>query len=88
VATGPTAATVHVRLFAGAADAVGGERLELRGVTNAGELVDAICAGRDGRVRLVLDQCSLLIDGNRVSSPATPIAPGATVDVLPPFAGG
>ena len=80
--------TVTVRLFAGAADAVGAKELELRGADTIGELLDLICAGREDRVRLVLDQCSLLIDGERAASPEVPVADGATVDVLPPFAGG
>ncbi len=83
----PTAG-VRVRLFAAAADVVGENELTVSGVTKAGELIDRLCDGREERVRLVLDQCSLLIDGERVSSPAFNLAPGATVDILPPFAGG
>lgn len=79
---------VQVRLFAAAADVVGEDELSIPGVASAGELVDRICDGREERVRLVLDQCSLLVDGERVPSPAFRLAPGATVDVLPPFAGG
>ncbi|WP_368410544.1 MoaD/ThiS family protein [Kocuria sp.] len=36
----------------------------------------------------VLPQCSLLVDGVATRDPSAPLAPGATVDVLPPFAGG
>jgi len=84
----PTDGTVRVRLFAGAADAVGSAELELAAPKTAGGLLDALAAGRDPRVREVLDQCSILIDGHRVPSPDVPIPSGSTVDVLPPFAGG
>lgn len=79
---------VRVRLFAAAAAVVGENEIEVPGVTTVGELIDRICEGRGDRVRRVLDQCSLLVDGERASSPAFRLAPGATVDVLPPFAGG
>jgi len=79
---------VRVRLFAAAGDAIGEDELVLGSVRTAGDLVARICDGRDERVRLVLDQCSLLIDGERVQSAETVIPPGSTVDVLPPFAGG
>ncbi|MCO5315164.1 MAG: MoaD/ThiS family protein [Solirubrobacterales bacterium] len=80
--------TVRVRLFAAAADAVGQDELTLGDIPTAGRMIDAICEGREERVRLVLDQCSLLVDGDRVTGPETPLESGATVDVLPPFAGG
>lgn len=87
-ATGDATGTVHVRLFAGAADAVDADELTVSRIGTAGELVDRLCEGREERVRQVLDQCSFLIDGTRIPSPDAPIPPGATVDVLPPFAGG
>ncbi|WP_407657245.1 MoaD/ThiS family protein [Kocuria tytonis] len=36
----------------------------------------------------VLPRCSWLVDGIAARDPHCPVAPGATVDVLPPFAGG
>ncbi|WP_330445487.1 MoaD/ThiS family protein [Kocuria rhizophila] len=36
----------------------------------------------------VLPRCSWLVDGVTARDPRAPLAPGATVDVLPPFAGG
>lgn len=36
----------------------------------------------------VLPRCSLLVGGVRSSDDAAPLPAGATVDVLPPFAGG
>ena len=36
----------------------------------------------------VLPQCSWLINGVRHKDPDSAIAPAATIDVLPPFAGG
>lgn len=84
----PEPTAVRVRLFAAAADVVGEGELRVEGAETAGRLVDLICEDREDRVRIVLDQCSFLIDGNRVTSPETAIEPGATVDILPPFAGG
>ena len=37
---------------------------------------------------VVLERCSLLVDGSRTGEPASPLPDGAVVDVLPPFAGG
>ena len=36
----------------------------------------------------VLPRCSWLVDGLAARDPRAALAPGATVDVLPPFAGG
>lgn len=36
----------------------------------------------------VMPRCALLVDGIVARDPEAPLAPGATVDVLPPFAGG
>lgn len=84
----PGSSAVRVRLFAGAADAVGRREVELEGVTTVGSILDRLGADREPRIREVLDQCSILIDGERARSPGTPVAAGTTVDILPPFAGG
>ncbi len=86
--SGSGAGTVRIRLFAGAADAVGRGEMELDDPGTIGAVVDSLCAGRAPRCREVLEQCSLLIDGERARGPETAVPPGATVDVLPPFAGG
>lgn len=78
---------VAVRYFAGAAEAAGTDRESLVAST-AGELRAAMVAAHGGELARVLDRCSLLADGVRLDDPRTPVPSGATVDVLPPFAGG
>ncbi len=86
------AATVHVRLFAAAREAVGTAQLQVRGDTVAAVLAEVVTAAapdRAERIRRVLAVCSILVDGRRY--PPTDqrhLAAGSTIDVLPPFAGG
>lgn len=83
---------VTVRYWAAAKDAAG--RAEDR--VDATTLADALAAVRsrhagEPRFERVLGQCSLLIDGQPVGRRdphAVPLADGASVEVLPPFAGG
>jgi molybdopterin converting factor small subunit len=77
----------RVRIFAGAAEAVGGSDFTLEAATVAA-LVRTLNPSGDVHVAEVLSRCSFLIDGVRTSDADAPIAPGASVDVLPPFAGG
>ena len=75
---------ITVRLFAAAADVVGTKKLELQADTVAdivAQLSDAQTTAK------VISRCSFLVDGARATE-ETALAPGATVDVLPPFAGG
>jgi sulfur-carrier protein len=51
------------------------------------ELVGAL-AGRGAGLAGVLSRCSFLCDGVAVRDETSPLRPGNTVDVLPPFAGG
>ncbi|NLF05769.1 MAG: MoaD/ThiS family protein [Actinomycetales bacterium] len=78
---------MDVRYFAGAAEAAGtsAERL---GARTAGELRAAMVAAHGAELERVLGRCTLLADGVRLDDAATPLTPGGTVDVLPPFAGG
>ncbi len=78
---------LSVRYFAGAAEAAGTDSERLAAAT-AGELRAVMVAAHGPELARVLDRCSLLADGVRLDDPATPLSPGATVDVLPPFAGG
>ena len=73
------------RLFVGAAEAAGAAELTVDAPT-----VGALRAALGGVARLgtVLDRCALLVDGRRASDDAEPVPASATVDVLPPFAGG
>lgn len=77
---------VHVRLFAGAADAAGTDYLELEAAT-VGQLRQALLAQCGPRLAEVLPRCSLLVDGVAAGDDRQ-IESGAQADVLPPFAGG
>ena len=76
-----------VRYFAAAADAAGtaSERLDCG---TLGELVEAMAAAHGPGFADVLRRCSLLVDGAQTSDPRATLPRTATVDVLPPFAGG
>lgn len=77
---------IHVRLFAGAADAAGADTLDVP----AAATVDALCqalGGGNALLTQVLGHCSFLVDG-RTATREDPLADEARVDVLPPFAGG
>ncbi|WP_308796941.1 MoaD/ThiS family protein [Agromyces silvae] len=78
---------VTVRYFAGAAEAAGREE-ELIEASDLGSLRDAITRRHGDALARVLGRCSLLVDGRRADAPGTPLPAGATIDVLPPFAGG
>lgn len=79
--------TIHVRLFAGAAGAVGSDELEIDAASVKELQAELIKIGKPDTER-VLGVCSFLIDGVRAGTPETAIPPNANVDVLPPFAGG
>jgi molybdopterin synthase sulfur carrier subunit len=81
--------TIVVRYFAAAAEAAGvpHESVDAE-VCTAGEL-RAVLVGRHGpALERVLTRCSLLASGVRLADDDAPVPDGATVDVLPPFAGG
>lgn len=78
---------VTVRYFAGAAEAAGCEQEAVEAST-LGDLRDAIVTLHGDSLARVLGRCSFLVDGRRADAPAAPVPAGATVDVLPPFAGG
>jgi molybdopterin converting factor small subunit len=75
---------ITVRYFAGARVAAGVSEE----VLPAGSTLADIGAGRDERLQRVLLSASFLVNGLAWHDRAAPIPPGATVDVLPPFAGG
>ncbi|MFN8157162.1 MAG: MoaD/ThiS family protein [Candidatus Nanopelagicales bacterium] len=84
---------VLVRYWAAAKAAAGRPEEELPAVATLAELLDALREryGAGSQLDVVLGRCSYLVDevspGTR--NPAeVPLAPGAVVDVLPPFAGG
>lgn len=79
--------TAQVRLFAGAAEAVGREAVAVEATTVA-EVLATLTALGGLATADVLSRCAIVVAGTRADSPDTPVPPGALVDVLPPFAGG
>lgn len=76
-----------IRYFAGAAEAAGTDEEELAGAT-VGEVLAAARSAHGARLADVLERCSVLHAGRYVDDESTPVTAGATIDVLPPFAGG
>lgn len=79
---------MRVRLFAAAADAAGREELAVEGPLSLAELRSLLVAEHGAEFADVLSRCSLMVDGTRGGSDDLVVADAATVDVLPPFAGG
>jgi molybdopterin converting factor small subunit len=75
-----------VRYFAGARAAAGLAEEKIEAAT-LGQLVTAITADRP-RLSSVLTACSFLVDGTSWRDRDAELPATATVDVLPPFAGG
>lgn len=82
--------TVTVRYFAAARAAAGveSERLDVPPGGTVADVLAAARAAHGAELARVLRRCSYLLDEVAVRDPATPLPPDATVDVLPPFAGG
>jgi molybdopterin converting factor small subunit len=80
---------VTVRYFAGAAAAAGvaEEKLDVPSGTTVGGLLSAVASARPS-VEPVLAVASVLVDEVATRDRGAPVPEGATVDVLPPFAGG
>jgi molybdopterin converting factor small subunit len=75
----------RVRFFAAAEEAAGRAE-EQRTEATLGALRAALIAEHPALAG-ILPRCAVLVDGERRDDDA-PLAAGATVDVLPPFAGG
>ena len=73
-------------VVAGAAG-VDTEPVELAQDASVADLL-ATLRERGGELPRVLDRCSFLLDEVAVRDRTVPVPAGATVDVLPPFAGG
>ncbi len=81
-----TAGQVTVRFFAAAAEAAGTD--QTRADPSSAAALRAALAERYGPdLARVLAQCALMSEGGRVEDGQS-LPAGATVDVLPPFAGG
>jgi sulfur-carrier protein len=86
----PVDTTVTVRYFAAARAAAGvdEEKLVVASGATVADVLDAVRAGRSEELARVLARCSYLLDEVAVRDLTTPLAHGALLDVLPPFAGG
>jgi molybdopterin converting factor small subunit len=78
---------VTVRYFAGARAAAGRAEETAAGRT-LDEILDELAARHGDRLARVLRAASFLVDGVSCHDRRTPLPAGATIDVLPPFAGG
>ena len=78
---------VLVRYFA-AARAAAGVSEEKVAADSLAALVEAVVSLHGERLARVLTACSFLVDGAVRHDHTAPLEAGATVDVLPPFAGG
>jgi sulfur-carrier protein len=82
--------TVVVRYFAAARAAAGvdEEKIQVPAGATVATLLDAVRAEHGPELGRVLDRCSYLLDEVAVRDQDTALPEDATVDVLPPFAGG
>ncbi|HEX5596138.1 MAG TPA: MoaD/ThiS family protein [Micromonosporaceae bacterium] len=79
---------IVVRYFAGARAAAGVSEEELPAVPSLEELIRKLAARHGERLSKVLQVASFLVDGVTWHDRHAPLPAGATIDVLPPFAGG
>ncbi|AGL21664.1 MoaD/ThiS family protein [Actinoplanes sp. N902-109] len=79
---------VLVRYFAGARAAAGGVREEEVSAHCLDDLLPVLSERHGERLAVVLKAASFLVDGVACHDRQAALAAGATVDVLPPFAGG
>lgn len=85
-----TLVTVTVRYFA-AARAAAGSDAETLDVPAGASVDDLLAIARERHAPAfarVLERCSFLLDEVAVRDRSIPVPSGATLDVLPPFAGG
>jgi len=77
-----------VRYFAGARAAAGGTREEQITAASIDDLASVLTDRHGERLGVVLKAASYLVDGLACHDRRAALPDGATVDVLPPFAGG
>jgi molybdopterin converting factor small subunit len=82
------AGDVTVRYFAGARAAARVSEEAAPAGLSLDDLATELTARRGERLSSVLKVASFLVDGLAWHDRQRPLPPGATVDVLPPFAGG
>jgi molybdopterin converting factor small subunit len=78
---------IVVRYYAGARAAAGCSEEKLAAAT-LDDLIDAMSAAHGPGLARVLSVASFLVDGVTWHDRTVPLPADATVDVLPPFAGG
>jgi molybdopterin synthase sulfur carrier subunit len=78
---------VTVRFYAGARAAAGRTEQEVAAET-LDRLLACLAHAHGDKLAMVLASSSYLVDGVAWHDRAAPLPAGATVDVLPPFAGG
>ncbi|MFJ6199515.1 MoaD/ThiS family protein [Micromonospora sp. NPDC092111] len=79
---------VTVRYFAGARAAAGRREEAAPAGRSLDDLLDELAHRHGPRLAAVLQVASFLVDGGTCHDRQTPLPAGATIDVLPPFAGG
>ena len=77
-----------IRYFAGARAAANGVSTEPIGATSLDDLTRVLTERHGERLGLVLKSASFLVDGLTCHDRRAALPPRATVDILPPFAGG
>ena len=77
-----------IRYFAGARAAANGVRSEPLEAATLVELKQRLTDRHGERLGVVLKAASFLVDGLACHDQSAPLPAGATVDILPPFAGG
>ncbi|MFI7435244.1 MoaD/ThiS family protein [Micromonospora haikouensis] len=77
-----------IRYFAGARAAAGTAEETASAGRSLDELTDELTRRHGERLAAVLTVASFLVDGVTCHDRRTPLPAGATIDVLPPFAGG
>ena len=85
-----TTTTLAVRYFAAARAAAGveTEKVQLPADATVDAALAALRTQHGPEFGVVLDRCSYLLDEVAVRDRSTVLGPDATLDVLPPFAGG
>ncbi|MCY1141268.1 MoaD/ThiS family protein [Actinoplanes sp. Pm04-4] len=80
--------SLTVRYFAGARAAANGTRSEVVEAGTLDELKQRLTDRHGERLGVVLKAASFLVDGLTCHDQSAPLPASATIDVLPPFAGG
>lgn len=82
--------TIAVRYFAAARAAAGvdTEKIQLDAGATVEDVLAALRAEHGPGLDQVLERCSFLLDEVAIRDRSTMLGPTATLDVLPPFAGG